>query len=265
MNGNSTMHKQIHTALLEIEKAHNCRVLFACESGSRAWGFPSPDSDYDIRFIYTHGVDWHLRINKQSDTLNKMLPGDLDLGGWELGKTLKLFSSGNVALYEWLHSPIVYHEPETLSTQLRHQIPAFFNVPKAFHHYLSLATKSADSHLEGNTIGIKKCSYIVRAIYASYWILECKNMPPTFFPDMLGRGLCDSELDVWIQEMIDRKRSEEERFEILLPEHVLKWIQSSLASLPSRGAELGPPRDRKALDDLNNLFKSTVLRNSEFG
>ena len=45
------MRETIIEKLTELEQSENVRVLHAVESGSRAWGFASPDSDYDVRFI----------------------------------------------------------------------------------------------------------------------------------------------------------------------------------------------------------------------
>jgi predicted nucleotidyltransferase len=104
------MNNAIKAAIAEIEGHHDVRVLYAAESGSRAWGFASPDSDYDVRFIYAHRRDWYLGIGEPRDVIEAMLPGDLDLAGWDLRKTLRLYLRGNYALNEWLDSPIVYAE-----------------------------------------------------------------------------------------------------------------------------------------------------------
>src|SRR5690349_14763485 len=93
--------------LNKIENEFRVRILYACESGSRAWGFPSPDSDFDVRFIYVHDRDWYLSLSEDRDTIEKNLPGDLDIGGWDIRKTLRLISKSNVIPLEWLQSPIV--------------------------------------------------------------------------------------------------------------------------------------------------------------
>src|SRR5262249_9363242 len=105
-----TMREYILNELSRIEKEHDVRVLMAVESGSRAWGFASPDSAYDVPFIYVHNRDWYLSVFEGRDTIEEMLPQSLDLSGWDLRKTLRLFSNCNLALNEWLGSPIVYSE-----------------------------------------------------------------------------------------------------------------------------------------------------------
>jgi predicted nucleotidyltransferase len=117
------MQTRIATALAALEAQHGIRILCACESGSRAWGFPSPDSDYDVRFIYVHALDWYLGLDEGPDTLNFPVDDELDLAGWELRKTLRLLRSSNAALFEWLQSPIVYHEVPGFRAQLAPLLP----------------------------------------------------------------------------------------------------------------------------------------------
>jgi uncharacterized protein len=112
--------------LHRIEREHGVRVLLAVESGSRAWGFASPDSDYDVRFIYAHNRDWYISVLEPRDVIEQMLPGDLDVSGWDLRKTLQLFWKCNLALNEWLGSPIVYSEVSQFRQQLAQLMPQFF-------------------------------------------------------------------------------------------------------------------------------------------
>ena len=87
------MFEAVNLACSDIESELNLRILFAVESGSRAWGFPSSDSDYDVRFVYAMPIEWYLRLEESSDTVDRMEPGDLDLSGWELRKALRLLAS----------------------------------------------------------------------------------------------------------------------------------------------------------------------------
>lgn len=246
--------------LKEIEQAHDCRVLFACESGSRAWGFPSPNSDYDARFVYTHTIDWYLQIEDSKDTIEKMLPDDLDLAGWELRKTLKLFAGCNLALNEWIGSPILYHgdkAPEL--AQLRSHIPAFFNPKKAVHHYMSMATgiRTAEWSLD-NTIKIKKLFYILRPLFASLWIAQNLSMPPTFFPEMLKIGLAPDPIESWVFELIHYKATAIEGEIITVPDFAAQWVRMAMDAMASRAIEIpAEPRTGK-FDDLNQLLRAAV-------
>ena len=106
----------IHRQLDEIESVHNVSILYAVESGSRAWGFASPDSDFDVRFLYVRPVLDYLRIRPMRDVIELPLTGDLDTNGWDIVKALNLFRSSNPALLEWLRSPIIYRERGGLVT-----------------------------------------------------------------------------------------------------------------------------------------------------
>ena len=107
-----TVDEEIQRSIDEIEQSENVTVLYACESGSRAWGFHSQDSDYDVRFIYAHPPDWYLSVDleKKRDVIERPILDDLDVSGWDLRKSLQLFRKSNPPLLEWLDSPIVYRD-----------------------------------------------------------------------------------------------------------------------------------------------------------
>src|SRR5688572_24447307 len=104
------MIEEIKRELLRLETGNSIKILYAVESGSRAWGFASTDSDWDVRFIYIHKLEWYLQIEDKKDSLDKILPNEIDLAGWEIRKALKLFRKSNPPMMEWLRSPIVYSE-----------------------------------------------------------------------------------------------------------------------------------------------------------
>lgn len=99
---------RIDTTLVDLEIRENIRILWAVESGSRAWGFPSPDSDYDVRFVYVRPLEWYLSLNPGRDVVELPIVDELDVAGWDLRKALRLLVKANPALLEWLSSPIVY-------------------------------------------------------------------------------------------------------------------------------------------------------------
>ena len=176
----------IHLAIADIEAKHDVRVLFAAESGSRAWGFASPDSDYDVRFIYVHRPDWYVGIGEPRDVIEAMLPGDLDLSGWDLRKTLRLFLRCNLALNEWLGSPIVYAERGDLARQMRDLLPAAFRAPAGYHHYLSMAQGVFNDHLANDPVRLKKVFYVLRPLLACRWIAAAGTQPPTEFDQLVA-------------------------------------------------------------------------------
>ena len=124
--------------LKEIETEYGVTVLFASETGSRAWGFPSPDSDYDVRFIYMHPQEWYLSIDEKRDSI-EYLNGELDLVGWDIRKSLQLLRKSNAAMFERLQSPIVYVEQTEFRMKLNQMLPDYFSPKAGLHHYLSMA------------------------------------------------------------------------------------------------------------------------------
>jgi predicted nucleotidyltransferase len=199
------MKDRVFQEIGRIEEQYQCRVLLAVESGSRAWGFASPDSDYDVRFIYAHRPQWYLSVFEQRDVIEEMLPGDLDVSGWELRKTLRLFSKCNLALNEWLGSDVVYREIPEFKRQLAALIPAFFNPIAATHHYRSMAESAfADNYIDGR-IPIKRLFYTLRPLLACRWIESTGTQPPTDFHKLVATSWVSDDERNWIGQMLQEK------------------------------------------------------------
>ncbi len=222
----------INANLENVEKEKNCTILFACESGSRAWGFSSPDSDFDVRFVYFKPIDWFLKIDTKIDTINEMLPRDLDLSGWELQKTLHLFAKSNIPLYEWFGSPIIYRQNDLFFQRLKNLIPQYFNPKKAMHHYHSMADKMLKEHLQTRLVNIKKLFYILRPLLACMWIVQYKTMPPTAFHDLFieHEYLSKKHLSI-INDLLLQKNVTSERGVIEVSENIFEWIHSMMIKM----------------------------------
>ena len=133
------MKELIHSHLNEIETGEKIRIFYACESGSRAWGFPSADSDYDVRFLYLRPVDWYLSIDEKRDVIECPINAGLDINGWDLKKALLLLRKSNPPLLEWLGSPIVYLERYGIATKMREFAQAYYSPSACLYHYLHMA------------------------------------------------------------------------------------------------------------------------------
>ncbi len=173
----------IKARLASIEKEYQIKILYACESGSRAWGFPSPDSDYDVRFIYVHPIEWYLRLDEERDVIDLPLEetsaGLLDLAGWDLRKTLRLLSKSNPAIWEWLQSPICYHLISPLNLQdYRHVLDPFYSPITACHHYLSICRNTMAQAFVEEMVKVKKYFYMLRPLLAALWIERYRMIPP---------------------------------------------------------------------------------------
>jgi hypothetical protein len=174
-------HLGIRYGLEDIEKVYGVEIFYACESGSRMWGFPSPNSDYDIRFIYKHPVDWYLRVrNKRKDTIT-VIENDLDFHGWDLYKTLSLLKNSNPTLYEWYTSPIVYKSPNILFNDRFGKLAnKYFSKIKLSYHYFHLAKGNYNKYIKGkNSFNPKRYLYVLRALLCVRWMIHKNTLPPT--------------------------------------------------------------------------------------
>lgn len=175
--------QQIQTILSDIEAEHNVVIPFACEAGSRAWGFESTDSDYDVRFIYVRPVREYLRLDTPRDVIERPDPV-IDVSGWDIKKTLTLFRSGNPSLMEWLHSPIIYREDKeemTIGIPLRIFAKHYFQTRASMHHYLHMCSRNWKAYLQEEPIWTKKYLYVLRAVLACAWIDTHAEVPPVLF------------------------------------------------------------------------------------
>ncbi|MBN1316088.1 MAG: nucleotidyltransferase domain-containing protein [Anaerolineales bacterium] len=162
--------KTIIKRLQEIEKAEKIKILYACESGSRAWGFPSKNSDYDIRFLYINPVEWYLSIGKKRDVIEYPIADSLDISGWDLKKALLLLRKSNPPLIEWLGSPIIYLEETSIAGKMRNLIQEYSSPTSIRYHYLRMAQNNFREYLKGDTVWLKKYFYVLRPILAVNWI-----------------------------------------------------------------------------------------------
>lgn len=171
----------ILSRLCEIETMENVRIVYACESGSRAWGFPSADSDYDVRFLYLHPVEWYLSIDIKRDVIERPIQDGLDVSGWDMKKALPLFRKSNPPLLEWLGSPIVYLEQYGAAEGMRGLLPDYYSPAACLYHYLHMARGNYREYLKGDVVWIKKYFYVLRPVLAMNWIERGWGVVPTDF------------------------------------------------------------------------------------
>jgi predicted nucleotidyltransferase len=183
----SDMRADIMTQLRAIETDNDVKILFAIESGSRAWGFPSPDSDYDVRFIYARPRDWYLSLTPGRDVIELPIDDLLDINGWDIKKALSLLLKPNPVMLEWLSSPIRYMWNEAICTDLTTFSKKVAHGPACLHHYLHLGARQWDVYIDGKTdVNLKKYFYIVRPAMAIRWMrLHPNVIPPMNFQELL--------------------------------------------------------------------------------
>lgn len=182
------MREIILEELRKIEEKENVKIIMAIESGSRAWGFASPDSDYDVRFIYVRKFEDYLKLEKVRDVIEWKLDDVLDINGWDIKKTLQLLHNSNPTVFEWCASPIVYKETEEF-TWLKEILPMYFSEKKSLYHYWHTADSNYRDHIKGDEIKVKKYFYVLRPLLAAKWILDKKTAPPMLFDDLVEAEL----------------------------------------------------------------------------
>ncbi|MED3553420.1 nucleotidyltransferase domain-containing protein [Cytobacillus praedii] len=259
------MKKHIQEVLKQIEIDHKIKILFACESGSRAWGFPSKDSDYDVRFIYIHQKNWYLSIDRGRDVLeipkhdSISIPIDelLDVSGWELTKALRLFRKSNPPLMEWLHSSIVYYEAFSTKENLKSLAEKVFTPASCLYHYLNMAKGNYREYLHGDHVKIKKYFYVLRPILAAKWIEKKNTLPPIEFQRLVEVLLPFGELRKEIDILLKRKISGDEldlepRIDLInhFIEKELIYLEDYARSL---NAQITDPTQH-----LNEIFRETL-------
>ncbi|MEO2075646.1 MAG: nucleotidyltransferase domain-containing protein [Bacillus sp. (in: firmicutes)] len=204
------MKERILEEIKRLEEQHDIKICYVVESGSRAWGFPSKDSDYDVRFIYVHRQEWYLSIDEKRDVIELPINDLLDMNGWELRKALKLFRKSNPPLMEWLHSGIVYYQAFSLVDKMKAIQEKVFLPQSALYHYLNMAEGNYRDYLQGEQVKIKKYFYVLRPILACMWIEKYNSVPPILFQNLVEDLLDEGELKRNVLTLLNRKMSGEE-------------------------------------------------------
>lgn len=245
------MQKLIEQKLKELEQQQNIRILRAVESGSRAWGFPSPDSDYDVRFFYIRPREDYLKLEKTRDTIELPTNDLLDINGWDLKKALQLLHGANPTLFEWMASPIVYLDTD-FSEALRPLTEAYFSPLKSFWHYHSTAERHRQAYLKGDTVKAKKYFYMLRPLLACKWVLEKQTPPPMLFRDLVDAEL-EPALRPVVEHLLDLKINAPEVKVIPRVEEIDRYLDENLAAFKERAASF--PEGREAdWEPLNTFF-----------
>lgn len=237
--------------LAEIEQTENIRILHAVESGSRAWGFPSPDSDFDVRFIYIRKPEDYLKLEKTRDVIELPINDMLDINGWDLNKTLRLLHSSNPTLFEWMSSPIVYRQTDFID-RLTPVMDGYFSCKSGLYHYLSMAEGNYREYLKGDMVRAKKYFYVLRPILACKWILNKQTRPPMLFRDLMESEL-DEALKPAVQQLLDLKMNAPEIKLIPRVEEVNRYLDETIESVKTQIAALSLEHHPQ-WEPLNELF-----------
>ena len=200
---------QITERLDAIAREEGVRILLAVESGSRAWGFHSPDSDYDVRFVYARPVADYLALTPPRDVIERPIDDDLDIGGWDVSKALKLVARGNAVVSEWLSSPILYAEDPSFRSAFEPIARAWRALHGDVAHYHGLARRQWGSFIEGRQeVRLKKYFYVIRPAVALQWLREHPNaQPPMSLPRLLDKVSLPADTAEALEDLRRRKQA----------------------------------------------------------
>jgi predicted nucleotidyltransferase len=223
----------IQQKLADIERAHGVRIVYAVESGSRAWGFASQDSDFDVRFLAVHPPEWYLTVNVEHkrDVIELPIRDNLDINGWDLRKALHLLRKSNPPLLEWLGSPIIYREHYSIARRMRAMLPLCYSPRSAMYHYVHMARSNVREYLKGERVWTKKYFYVLRPLLAVQWIERGLGVVPTEFQRLVDELVGEGELREAIDELLRAKRAGEELDEGPRIPAIHEFLDSELARL----------------------------------
>ncbi|MDD5057389.1 MAG: nucleotidyltransferase domain-containing protein [Sideroxydans sp.] len=253
------MHQRIQETLSRIEAENDVRILFACESGSRGWGFESADSDWDVRFIYCHPRNWYLSVEEGRDVIELPIDELLDANGWDLRKSLRLMKKSNPVLLEWLSSPIVYREDAAAMAAYRALAQDFYQPAACLHHYLHMAKGNFREYLQGETVWLKKYFYVLRPVLACLWIERGLGVVPMAFDDLVAGVVNDSELKACIVSLAEQKRSGAEMDNGARIPAIHTFLEREIARLSVVAAGISRnPVSVELLVKMNRYFRETL-------
>jgi uncharacterized protein len=203
--------REVLKRLQQVEVEHSVRVLYACESGSRAWNFASPDSDYDVRFLYVRDIAWYLSfdVERRRDVIEYPIVDAIDCGGWDIRKALYLFTRTNGALLEWLATPIKYIERGPFAQHLRDLAPSAIDARALCYHYSHMARGNAREYLFNDKVRLKKYFYVLRPLLAIRYIEQGRGIPPVPFEE-LAEAVAPHSIREAVAGLLALKRSTDE-------------------------------------------------------
>jgi len=250
--------KTIRQKLHDLEQSKNIKIIHACESGSRAWGFASSDSNHRVRFLYTHPVEWYISIFKKKDHIDHATEDSINMTGWDIRKAMKLMRKSNTRLNEWLTSPVVYKTDKKKARKLVDFSEMNFNPATSCHHYLSIARQNLASYKHDK---IRTKSYLIalRSILCSMWVSKYETQPPVRLEVLIEKFYnpeSDGKLNLYIEEMISRKKNTQEK-----DKTKRSAIFENYAKLCMKNIEVNVPGDvpPQPAEDFDTLLQSIIL------
>ena len=251
----ASVRSEILERVASAEAEHDVRVLLAVESGSRAWGFESPNSDYDARFIYVNRPEWYLSVGleEQRDVIEYKIVDDIDLNGWDLRKALRLFWKSNPAFVEWIQSPIIYKSIGSFPNKAREALAEVYSCEKGIYHYRSMAKNNYRGYLRADMVPLKKYFYVLRPLLAIRWLERYRVAAPIEFEKLLHLVGNNATLLSDIEELLKKKRAAPEMGLEPPVESIHRYIEAELERIDDLSIPKGEAR--ASIPQLNEIFR----------
>lgn len=248
--------------LAEVERQERVRIVLAIESGSRAWGFESPNSDYDVRFIYCRRQSWYLSVDLEGrrDVLEYGVVDDIDLNGWDLRKALRLLWKSNPAIVEWLRSPIEYLVRGAFRSEALALLPEIYFPGKGIYHYRNMAKTAFRGVLQADQVRLKKYFYALRPLLAARWVETHDQAAPIEFEKLLDMIADRSDLLADIARLLQQKKTSSEQDVGSPIPRINQFIEAELARLDALTPDVSK---RASAEPLNALFRAVIAERWE--
>lgn len=249
---------EILRRLVKTEDEHGVRILFAVESGSRAWGFASPNSDYDVRFIYSREPSWYQAVDleERRDVIEYAIIDDIDINGWDVRKALRLFWKSNPAFVEWIQSPIIYIEKSRFRAGALNMLSSVYAPEKGIYHYRSMAKTNYRGYLREAVVPLKKYFYVLRPLLAARWVQKTGGAAPVEFEKLLTLLHDEPTVLSEVHKLLEQKRNTPELGRAAAVPVLNKFIESELAvestEIPKKS------RSPQVIGQLNQLFHKVL-------
>ncbi len=241
----------IRAKLGEIEQREQVRIIWAVEAGSRAWGFPSPNSDYDVRFIYIRDKREYLRLEEIRDSMDAQQDDLLDIEGWDLRRVLRMVYRSTPEVHEWFASPTIYRStPE--AEEMKKLLPEYFSVKKCARNYLHVASLDFRTYFRDDEVWLIKYFYLLRQMLQAKWLLEEKSIPPMLFEELVRLKL-DDEWKDYILELLQKKKVTSELGKANRNKKLIEYIDQCISKMQEDVSAL-PDDGKKSWDMLNQYF-----------
>jgi predicted nucleotidyltransferase len=254
---------QVDGRLAAIRAAADVRILLAIESGSRAWGFPSPDSDYDCRFLYLRKPNDYLALFPKRDVIETPLEGEMDVNGWDLQKALKLLLKGNAVVVEWLTSPIIYEGDEGFRRGMSNLAAQIAERTLVGRHYLHLGLRQRNAYFaDGKEVALKKVFYALRPAAALRWLRlhPDRAVAPMHFPTLMQEiGMPNSVAEI-VSRLIEQKAVTRELGKGTLPTPVADFIDAEFELAEELFERGRVPARPEAKVQAEHFFRETLAR-----